>query len=277
MCFAERVWLEPPMSAWTDVVFHVLAQLPGPRVPASLHSPWYAEFVAALLGPAQARQLGADLAALAAVARDHHTLVAMQQLAWLWRDPEQALACADRELSQLRAEDVAEPALLPSLLRSATAVELLRCAALLELEAYRRLPAPELDLPALSGALAALVPLASGLTTARITSLRPLTRHGRVRGASIFIGVPGAGVSLAHAAFQAAHEATVREVEAHGAPLAERRIESIALVLLATRAERARARGAHRSWCAEHGVRDVDLRRANLTVEERKILDACLH
>jgi hypothetical protein len=244
--------------------------------PASLHSPWYVSFAEDLLGPADQRPLGQDVAVLRVLMRDHEALAAVQGLAFLWRDSAEALACSELELAALTAHDVLCPVLLAQLNVRAYALESLRSAALLEAEVYATLPPPRVDTRALDEALVALSRCAPTLASARVTALRPLTRHGRVLGSTIFVGVPGAGVSLQHVAMQAAHEATVAEVLSHASALPERQVEAVALVLLAERCAGSVHAESHRAWCGQWQVREEHLDGARLSPTQRALRDACL-
>ena len=261
---------------WAEVVFHVLAHVPARDLPSSLHSAWYVSFAEALLGPAAQRPLGQDVAVLRVLMRDHRALAAVQGLAFLWRDSSEALACSEREMAALTAHDVVCPRLLAQLNVHAYALEALRGAALLEAEVYVTLPPPALDTRALDEALVALTACAPTLASARVTALRPLTRHGRVLRSSIFVGVPGAGVSLQHVAMQAAHEATVAEVLSHATALPERQVEEVALSVLAERCARTPHAAAHRAWCAQWQVREEHLDGARLSPTQRALRDTCL-
>jgi hypothetical protein len=248
------------VPGWADVVFHVLAHVPG-RLPSSLHSHAYQRFVADLVGPASERALGEDARVLGELLTDHASLAAVQALAWLWREPEHARA--EQELDALANSQVDDARLLAAL-RGSPAAELLRCAALLELEVYAQLPAPPSN-QALRDAVAALVPQPLPVVTSR-----PLTEHGRVWNGVVYVGVPGEGVTLEHAAHQAAHEHTVHELRDAG--LEERGIEAVALVRLHRRLEGTPHAAAHRRWCARCGVRDEHLDPTRLTPAQRAVL-----
>lgn len=107
-----------------------------------------------------------------------------------------------------------------------------------------------LDVPsalaALEDALAPLVAVAPGLAGARVELVPALRLRGRAFEDVLWVGLPSAalGVDVAHAAWQAAHEATVREVTARvrdaehaaaGARVGHAELETFALSLLATR------------------------------------------
>ncbi|MBI3203624.1 MAG: hypothetical protein HYZ29_18950 [Myxococcales bacterium] len=246
-----RLVREPP--AYAELVFHVLAHVRS-DVPASLYDPAWIELAARHLGAAGGRTLAEDAVALRALAPDHAALASAQLVAWLFRDLERASACAARPLEELGPDDVGAPELLAPLMRVPAAAELLRLAAELETPFFRRLPAADVDYPSVEAALSTVACAAPGLDGCAIALLRPLRLRGRVRGDVIWVGVPDAqrGPTPEHVAWQAAHEATVREVGALDSR-DERRVEQMAVVLLAMRADRVGARTAHRRWLAHFG------------------------
>lgn len=268
--------IEERAPSWAECVFHVLAHVDRSGLPSSLFSPWYVRFVEASLGPASGRPLGADAAALSACLADHASLAFVQGLAWLWRDSADAWTYGTCALGELQAHQVADAELLASLSTQAQAVELLRCAALLEADGCARLPPSRPDTQAFEGLLSALIPHAPALAHAEVTFVRPLTAHGRVRGKAIWVGVPGEGVTPEHAALQAAHEATVREVRLEAPALPERSVEAVALVLLHERIAGSPFAAPHRRWCAQWGVRDDHLARRRLSPEQCAVLERCL-
>lgn len=271
-----KVALQAAVPRWADVVFHVLAHLRADGLPSALYSRWYVSFAAQALGPVSQRALGQDLSILSVLLSDHVALAAVQALAWLWTDSDAALACADKELGDLCAIEVADERVLRALRARPQAAEVLRCAALLEAAACHHLPLPRVDAPGLADTLGELLAYAPGLRDAVVTPMRCLTVHGRVRGASIYVGVPGEGVTLEHVAVQAAHEATVGEVLAQPTSLSERQVEQVALVLLHARICRSRWAAAHRSWCGQAAVGDVHLQASALSAPQQTALEACL-
>jgi len=252
---AQREPTLVPSNSWPDLVFHVLAHVArSAHLPASIYDPIYVGFVEQRLGPARERPLGEDAVVLGRVIRSHEALARVQLLAWLFDSVEQASACARRDLGALGSSDVAEPALLAPLALEGPPVEILRCAAELERAAYERLPAAPVEHDSLAQALRDAAGLAPGLRGAEIMALRALRLRGRVRGSSIWVGVPCAdpGPDLGHVLWQAKHEATVREIgltlAASGAQLAERSVEAVAVVLLAQRAVEAGRGAEHACW-----------------------------
>jgi len=235
---------------WAELVFHVLAQVPGGSwLAPSLHDARYTAQCAGLLGPAGGRPLGEDLAMLGALLTTHEAMVEAQALAWLFSSVEQASAASDRSLGELGPGDVEQPGLLPMLQGDAS--ELLFCAALLEREPWASLP--EGDPGALGEVVGALAPVAPRLGGCRLAALRPLGLRGRVSGGEIWVGVPGWGEGTAErCGWQAAHEATVLEVSercAEAAASHEVR-EELAVALLARRAAEAGQSEAHARWLA---------------------------
>jgi len=72
--------------------------------------------------------LAEDVAVLARALATHEQLACAQLLAWLFDGPAQALACATRDLGDLKPEEVVAAELLAPLSRAGPAVEVLRCA-----------------------------------------------------------------------------------------------------------------------------------------------------
>jgi hypothetical protein len=130
----------------------------------------------------------------------------------------------------------------------------LRCAVALERPHYEQLPTALGDEVELRDELSALISVAPRLSNTRVDCVRALCRRGRVWKAWIWVGLPGSevGPSVEHAAWQAAHEATVSEVQDAAAreqnPCTERETELVALVLLAERARRTHKTHAHLRW-----------------------------
>src|SRR5581483_7174316 len=151
------------------------------------------------------------------------------------------------------------PELLPALAGD-PAVEVLRAAAELELPLLARLPPIAADLAALGRALDEVAAAAPLLPRCRVGVARALGRRGRVMGREIWVGA----APIEHAAWQAAHEATVAEVAAHAAQDHDA-VELAALALLAHRARASGLEAAHRAWLAHFGEE----------VEEAVLAHAC--
>jgi hypothetical protein len=164
---------------------------------------------------------------------------------------------------------------LSLLARAPYASELLRCRALLEAERHAALPPSAADLAKLHAALTALGSCAPQLASSELRLCRALTRHGRVFGACIYLGLPDPqlGVSTEQVAMQGAHEATVLEVgeRARGSTLAERALERVAVWLLSQRAAAAGLAAEHAVWGAQFGVRPEHAELDALAPEERAL------
>ncbi|HEY3501068.1 MAG TPA: hypothetical protein VGK73_40520 [Polyangiaceae bacterium] len=241
---------------WADLVFHVLAHVPS-SVPAGLYDAEYVAFAARTLGPAAERELGADVRALAGVAGNHARYAALQSLAWVFRTPERVHAVRQRELAGLGSADVDDPAALAGLSEVVPEAEVLRAAAELEAERHAQLGPGTIDAAEWGERLARLGAVAPSLGSFRVSVARALGRRGRVRANEIWVGSPwnGGGPTLEHCSWQAAHEATVAELDTRDAPGAgdDRPIEAAALCLLALRAERGGLRDEHARWVAHFG------------------------
>ncbi len=254
------VLLDETPLGWADLVFHVLAHVRGTgHLAASVYDRRYVDFVARHAGPVKARALGEDMEVLGRVAATHEDLVAVQLLAWLHETVEAADAVAARELRELEPVDVDAPGLLEVLLRWEATVEVLRCAALLEREVWAFLPR-EPDAGGLRLALSSLVPAAPRLEACRVRMVRSLRLRGRVKDDEIWVGMPMVelGLTAEHAAWQAAHEATVREVSVAMARMGRATfdaVERVAVVLMASRANRVGLGDEHAAWYVRLGRR----------------------
>lgn len=238
-------------APWGDLVMHVLSHVRATaHLAPSLYDARYVAWAERALGPAASRSLADDATALGVLAPSHGALASAQLVAWLFRTKERARACEGRALAELDVRDVDAPELLASVQAAGDAAELLWCAALLEAEAHARLPDVATD-PAIAGAIDAMTPLAPELARASIASLPSLRVRGRVLGDAIWIGAPceDLALSVEHVAWQAAHEATVREVSLARA-LDHHALEAAALDLLAGRARAAGASDRHAAWRA---------------------------
>jgi hypothetical protein len=264
--------VEAPRAAgdWSDLVFHVLAHVSLPNIPASLYSPEYVQYAAATAGPARARPLGDGAAVLAASLRTHANWARLQLVAWLFHDVARAQAAALMDIAELASERRVTAALQRALVPVLPAAEFLRASALLEAPVHAALPAQRWDRAALAAELAHACAIAPRLATTQVYVAPALTVHGRVGHGAIWIGAPAQqlAVSVAHAALQAAHEATVLEVgEAdtqRGAHLSEREREAVAVVLLAERARAQHRSEAHATWAARWGLRPEHCAREGL-------------
>jgi hypothetical protein len=238
------------------VLAHVQASA---RLPSSNHDATYVGFVRHHVGPAEQRLLAEDAAVLGRVVSTHDALSRLQLIGWLFESTERAVACAEVGLDQLSPCEVDEPELLPTLQCVGPAVEVLRCAALLELEAWSALPKIGPEHAALRASLDRVSLASPQLERCRVRMVRSLRLRGRVRRREIWVGapIPQLALSPEHAAWQAAHEATVCEVsEAMAAMDRERSfrcMEKVAVVLLTERAQEAGLEREHARWLAHLG------------------------
>jgi len=266
------VLLDRRPRPWAELVFHVLAHVRGTSsLAASVFDPRYVRWAESALGPARDRTLATDAAALAQLAPSHESLARTQVLAWLFTSLERASAVAVRPLEELEAQEVDAPELLAALLTSAAPVELLRCAAELEREAHARLPAIDVDFVGVERELSRVSSAAPGLSSTRIALVSSLGRRGRVMRGEIWVGAPCAEleVTASHVAWQAAHEATVREVadalrisDQRGS---ERGVEQAAVVVLAERSRSGGLAAEHETWLAHFGANRPETDRRGLT------------
>lgn len=269
-------------SAWPEAVFHVLAHVSATaHLPASVFDSEYIAFVQRHVGPARERPLGQDAALLGTLLATHEQLARAQLIAWLFDSVEQVSGAAGGELAELQAAQVAAPELLPVLVRAGPAVEVLRCAAELELDALAELPPASYDAKRLQGGLESASVVAPGLSRSVVTPLRSLRLRGRVRGRVIWVGAPGPqpGPTLEHVIWQACHEATVGEVSRlavdRDVGLAERAVERVAVVLLAERAVTAGRAAEHARWFSHFGAGAPSTAAERLERPAQELLAAC--
>jgi hypothetical protein len=203
------------------------------------------------LGLVTTRPLGEDLRVIGEAASTHDTLAGLQALAWVFDAADAAKSVEERELGTLGAEDVASFDALTIARAVGPVAEVLRAAAELELPLITELEGPsEAVLSAVASAIEHVLPAAPSLERFEIAVTPPLGLRGRMFGTSILVGLPGLGCPDAeHSAWQAAHEATVREVAIlRDFPFLE--LERRALVLLQSRARAAGLGDAHGRWIA---------------------------
>jgi len=183
-------------------------------------------------------------------------LASAQGLAWVFDSSGACTRAGARELAALERDDVASVDALALTVRAGPIAEVLRAAAELELpllEALPPIPAEELAVIAL--ALEATLEAAPSLPRFTVSVARPLGLRGRAFGSSIVIGLPGIDCPDAeHAAWQAAHEATVMEVAADSR-LSFLDLERRALALLRSRARAAGLAEAHGRWLSRLDLR----------------------
>jgi len=235
-----------------ELVFHVLAHVPGARFSASLYDPAYVAWAEAHLGPASTRPLGEDLAVLAQ-GQNQGVAIRDQRYARVFVEPEAARAWTTTQLESLPEDALDRVDQRDAMLPSDPRLEVLRCAVALELEPWRRLPPPSLPVD-LATELASWVALAPRLEVLPLRALRSLGARGRLWNDAIWIGIPDdVRTSREEVGWQAAHEATLAEVSevVAGDDAAER----LSVALLAARVStRAPTRTeSHRHWVARYG------------------------
>ena len=249
----------------------MLAHVDAGNLAASCHDAGWIAWAAAELGPATGRPLAEDARLLAQVLGSHDGLVAAHALAWTFADEAQVRAASERDLAQLGAGDVADPKALALARVAGPAVEVLRAAAELELPLLASLAPIRSSIfergaerNSLVDALVDVASAAPALTTSRVELARPLPRRGRAWRGAILVGAPGiAGAEVSHVAWQAAHEATVLEVERSASWLTQQgaharsfeAVERTALGLLRSRARRVGLADAHGRWLATLDLR----------------------
>jgi len=248
-------------------VLHVLAHVDAGNQAASCHDAGWIAWVGAQLGRASDRALADDARVLAEVLGSHDALIAAHALAWTFAHEAQVRAASSRDLVQLGEQDVADVNALAMACAAGPAVEVLRAAAELELPLLASLgsarPVPERgnERHGLADALNDVANAAPELTRAHVALARPLPRRGRAWCGAILVGMPGiAGAEVSHVAWQAAHEATVLEVERSASWLARQSlsfecVERTALGLLRSRARRVGLADEHGRWFASLDLR----------------------
>lgn len=246
-------------------VFHVLAHVEAPGIAASCHNRAWIERAAMMLGLATTRQLGEDIRVIGAGARTHDVLASLQALAWVFESADDARTVADRDLTTLDSDDVASFDALTIACSTGPLAEVLRAATELELPLLEGLdPISGDQLDGIGRALDEVAIAAPSLARFRVLAATPLGLRGRTLGPSIVVGVPGIGCPDAdHAAWQAAHEATVsRLAELGNQPFVD--LERSAIATLRSRARAAGLGDAHARWLARLDlsalgpIRDVD-------------------
>lgn len=244
----------PRVRPWADLVFHVLAHVEvSERLRASLYDARYVAFVEEHLGPAEGRLLAQDALLLATRLETEESLGDAQLLAWLFETPEEATRASGLELGELPVESVRDAGALVDLARAAPIVEVLRTACEIEAEHHAKLPPIEVDDAALDMALYEAAAASPTLPSYRVAVIRSLRVRGRMRGEEIWVGAPDdfLGIGAEHVAWQAAHEATVRELSRHARALRFSDADEIEHAALFFTTERARAAGMelpHGRW-----------------------------
>jgi hypothetical protein len=249
---------EPSDLRYGELFFHVFAHVTETRaLPASVFSERYVAWCQGVLGDARERTLADDARLLAREFPSHAALAAVQSLAKLYRTTEGLSRAGTRSLAELADEDVDDPRILVHLRGLGAGAELAFCALLLELPSFVRLAAPPAVPLAFRERVASLVALAPGLERAQIGCVRSLDLRGRAWGDEIWVGHPAAEIapSIEHAAWQAAHEATVVAVSREQPALGERAVEAVAVERLTLLAEAAGERAGHAEW--QRGLEEV--------------------
>jgi hypothetical protein len=226
----------------------VLAHVNVGAIASSCHSPAWIAWAAERLGAANERALAEDARTIASSARTHDDLARLQLLALLWNDEEGVRAATDRDLAQLRPEDVVDAIALRSAVSAGATAEVLRAATELELPLVATLPAPLLDDAALDDAFARVRPLAPEIARFEIRTVRALGVRGRAYPKKILVGTPGiAGADAVHIAWQAAHEAIVASISP-AFPASFEDLERRAIGTLRARAKRGGLGDDHARW-----------------------------
>lgn len=244
-------FIDPHDLRCAELFFHVFAHVAETAaLPASVSSQRYVAWCRGVLGDASERTLADDARLLAREFQTHAALAAVQLLAKLFATTERLSEVGERSLADLTAADVDDPRALRQLLTLGAGAELAFCALLLELPAFSRLPPPPPPPPALLERLQDLVAVAPGLSSARIGCIRSLYLRGRAWGEELWIGHPAAEIaaSVEHAAWQAAHEATVVAVSREQPALGERDVEAEAVQRLTRHAALAGEELGHAAW-----------------------------
>jgi hypothetical protein len=243
-------------STWTESVFHVLAHVEAHGLAASCYNPTWITWASAELGPLEERALATDVAVIARTVTTHDELARVQALAWVFEAASDVERVADRELDTLGAEDVASSEALTIARAAGPNAEVVRAAAELELPRLAAIGRISRDsLEAIERALDEVAPAAPSLPRFEVVAARPLGLRGRALGSTIVVGVPGIGCpDPAHAAWQAAHEATVSEIASvRDVPFIE--LERKAIALLRSRARAAGLGDAHALWLSRLDLR----------------------
>jgi hypothetical protein len=239
---------------FAQLVFHVFAHVPLDG-PGNTHDRRYVAWAAGRFEAADQRLLAHDAALLARLWNADSRYDALHRFCELHQGIAGLLACADRPLAELRADEVADPGLL-ALLRELPGAELIHATFALLAPGFLRVFA-ELE-PTLERAsvdvrvwLERLEPACPGLSRVGVELIWALGMHGRALAAHrILVGAPAEwnGCSPARQAVLAAHEHTVAGVESGDYV----EVEWTALTRLAAALRDAESplRDAHRDWLA---------------------------
>jgi len=193
---------------------------------------------------------------IARAASTHKVLARAQALAWVFDSPAQAQSAVDYTLDELGPEHVDNERSLAIARAAGPVAEVLRAAAETECSLLADLDDGWGDaVSSIGEALNAIVEVAPALAMCEVAIARPLGLRGRVLGSSILVGCPAIGCPNAeHAAWQAAHEATVGEVVRRG-PAPFHVVERNAVALLCSRARGAGLGNAVARWMERFDLR----------------------
>jgi hypothetical protein len=180
------------------------------------------------------------------VAATHDELARLQLLAFLFDTKERALAATERDLADLRVDDVVDADALRVANECGAPAEILRAATELELDLVASLPSESRDHDGVAQAFARIAPLSPELSRFAVEHVRALGVRGRAYRKTILVGTPGvAGADADHIAWQAAHEAIVASV---APPRSFVDVERTAIATLRSRARAAGLGDDHARW-----------------------------
>lgn len=269
---------------WPELVLHVLAHLESTaHLPSTLYSEAYVHAARERLGPASQRALDTDIEPLSSQLATHDELSRVQLLALLHPTLDAAQRLAHLDLASLPSDANTDVAIRDTLVAQCRVpAELLRCAVLLEADAFLCWPRPDLTVPerTLAARLRAFYQVAPRLERLAVRMLRVLELRGRLWPEMICVGIPSekGQPSWNHVLWQAAHEATVSEVAERALRerrlVFEREMEHFAVALLARRAARSTTASGHEHWLARlapHAAKWADAE--SLSDEGRDWLD----
>ncbi len=237
---------------YAELVLHVLGHVGLPE-PGSLYEPEYVTWCAERLGQVQGRELGEDARLLSELLAPLDLRLRVQLLALLFEGDSDAARAGLVDLDAFEDQGVRgyDPAVWRQLLPSRTQVEVLRVACEVERVHLARISPPNPE-PALDRYLVEITEVAPMLARLPVRQLRPLWRRGRLMQQEIWVGVAkeGEGPGFEHVAWQAAHEATLRELSLlwRSTEGYDFELECASLALIGERARRSRHGEAQLRW-----------------------------